>query len=121
LNFPATIATPDDVNYRVTSTRFTFNNQTCFIRNQLNSNRLQVIGPNGAVVQDNIGSYNATNGTVNIRGFKASAFEGPAIKVSVVPANESTIRPLRGYILSIDTETSIASGIIDPQNTAVVI
>lgn len=119
LNYPAELASPDDINYRVTSTRFTFQNQQCFIRNQLNTSKLQIIGSGGNVVQDNIGSYDRLAGTVNIRGFKPTAFEGSQIKVSATPANESTIRPLRGYILGIDATLSVASGIIDTQNTAV--
>jgi hypothetical protein len=119
LNYPVELASPDDVNHRITSTRFTFQNQQCFIQNQLNSNKLQIIGSGGNVVQDNIGSYERLTGTVNIRGFKPTAFEGSQIKVSATPANESTIRPLRGYILGIDAALSVASGIIDTQNTAV--
>lgn len=119
LSYPVELASPDDVDYRVTSTRFTFQNQQCFIQNQLSSNKLKIIGSSGNVVQDNIGSYDRLTGTVNIRGFKPTAFEGSHIKVSATPANESTIRPLRGYILGIDAALSVASGIIDTQNTAV--
>lgn len=121
LDFPAVLANPDDVNHTITSTRFTFNNQTCFIRNKLNSNTLQIVGAAGTVIQGNIGFYNTTDGTVNIRGLNISAYEGAAIKISATPANESTIRPLRGYIIGIDNEQSVASGIIDTQNTPVVI
>ena len=119
LNYPVELASPDDLNHRITSTRFTFQNQQCFIQNQLNSNKLQIIGSGGNVVQDNVGSYERLTGIVNIRGFRPTAFEGSQIKVSATPANESTIRPLRGYILGIDTALSVASGIIDTQNTAV--
>jgi len=119
IKYPIELAIPDDINYRITTTRFTYQNQQCFIRNQLNSTKLQIIGPAGTIIQDNIGSYDRTNGVVNIRGFAPTAFEGSAIKVSAVPANESTIKPLRGYILGIDATVSVASGIIDNQNTAV--
>lgn len=119
IKYPTELAIPDDVNYRITTSRFTFQNQQCFIRNQLNSTKLEVVGSGGAIIQDNIGSYDRVNGIVNIRGFKPSAYEGSEIKVSVVPANESTIRPLRGYILGIDAGLTVASGIIDTQNTAV--
>ena len=121
ISFPTQIALPDDQNHRITSTRFTFNNQSCYMQNLLNTNKLQIIGPGNTIVKDNVGFYNANDGTVNIRGLNVSAFEGTQIKISAVPANESTVRPLRGYILGIDNELSVASGIIDTQNTSVVI
>lgn len=119
INFPVTLAEPDDEVYRISSTRFTFSGQTCVLRNQLNTNKLQIVTTNGTVVRDNAGSYNTTDGTVNIRGVTFDAYEGSAIKVSVLPANQSTIRPLRNYILSIDTGLSIAQGVVDYQETEI--
>ena len=122
LFFPVVIANPDDVNYRITSTRFTFNGETCFLRNKLSDNKLEVVEVSSGVVQaDNIGSYNATAGTVNLRGFTVSAYEGSVIKISATPANQSTIKPLRNYIITIDNDRSTAQATIDYQNTAVVL
>lgn len=117
--FPVAIATPDDEIYRVASSRFTFNGQTCTIRNQLDSNKLQIIATGGTLIRDNIGSYDNIRGTVNIRGFNPTAYEGDSIKISVVPANQSTIKPLRNYILNIDNTLSFAQGLIDYQNTEI--
>jgi len=58
---------------------------------------------------------------VNIRGVNIEAFEGTAIKINVTPANQSTIKPLRNYIIGIDPALSFAQGVIDFQNTASVI
>jgi len=119
LAYPAAIAAADDVNYIVTSSRFTYNDQSCFIRNQLSSTKLQIVNLAGVVQLDNVGSFNATSGTVSIDGFLPTAYEGSAIKVSVTPANQSTIKPLRNYILALDPALSVTQSVIDYQNTAV--
>jgi hypothetical protein len=113
------LAEADDEVYRITSSRFTFNGQTCVLRNQLSSNKLQIVTTGGTVVRDNAGSYNTTDGTVNIRGVTFDAYEGASIKISALPGNQSTIKPLRNYILSIDNALSIAQGVIDYQNTEI--
>ena len=119
INFPVVLADPDDEFYRVTSTRFTFGGRSCILRNQLSSNKLQIVSTAGTVVLDNAGTYSTTNGTVNIRGVTFDAYEGTSIKISVTPANQSTIKPLRNYILDIDAALSIAQGVVDYQNTEV--
>lgn len=119
INFPVAIATPDDVNYRVTSSRFTYNGNSCEFRNKLETNKLEIININTSeVVVDNIGSYNAGNGTITLNGFNPSAYEGENIKVVIVPANENTIKPLRNYIITVDEARTSARATIDYQNTA---
>ena len=119
INFPAVIADPDDENYRVTSTSFTHDSKICFIQNMLTSNKLQIVdASDNSVVIDNIGSYNTVKGTVDLVGFKPSAFSGTGIDITAVPANESTIRPLRNHILELDEDKTTISSIIDYQNTA---
>jgi hypothetical protein len=118
LAFPAAIATADDEIVRVSSTRFTFNSRVCFIRNKLGSTKLQIINADGGVEVDNIGTYTPDTGVVRFEGFNPSSVEGGAeIKISVVPANQSTVRPLRNYVLKIDTQLSTALAQIDYQNT----
>ena len=119
INLPVVLADPDDEFYRVTSSRFTFGGRSCILRNQLGSNKLQIVSTAGTVVLDNAGTYSTTNGTVNIRGVTFDAYEGTSIKISVTPANQSTIKPLRNYILDIDAALSIAQGVVDYQNTEV--
>ena len=119
LYFPMAIATPDDVNHRVTSSTFTYDGRTCLIRNLLNSNDLQIQTQTGTVIETNIGSYDATTGTVTLVAFNPTALpSGTQIKVSVVPADESTIRPLRNYIIDIDTAASTSIALFDYQNTS---
>ena len=119
VNFPATMASPDPDTNIVTSTNFTFNSKSCSIKNKLNSNKLEIIAAGGAVEVDNIGTYDEAKGTINLVGFNPSAIVGSSILFSVAPANESTIRPLRNFILDIDALRSNSSAILDFQNTAV--
>ena len=119
INFPATIAQPDDVNRILTTSLFTFNGKTCSIRNVLNSNKLQIVDNDGTIQIDNIGSYEASTGTVSLVGFNPTALQGQSLQVSVVPANQSTIRPLRNFILDIDNVKSIPVAQLDFQNTLV--
>lgn len=116
INTPVVLADPDDKTYIITSSRFTYKGLTCILRNQLDTNKLQIISDN-TVILDNAGSYNASEGTINIRGVTFDAYEGAFIKISAVPANQSTIKPLRNYILELDSSKSIVSGTIDYQDT----
>lgn len=119
LSFPVQLAQPDDVNRTITTTRFTFSGQTCTIKNQYNSTKLQVYNLFDDVLVDNIGYYDPISGLVSITGFAPTSYEGDVFKVSAVPANLATIRPLRNYILNIDNSVSFARAVIDTQNTRV--
>ena len=118
--FPVALATPDDVNRILESTPFTINGNTCTIRNKLSSTTLEIFdATNNTILFDNIGNYNQNTGKVSIIGFggTVTAFNGSAIKISVVPANQNTIKPLRNYIINLDTGKTSAAGTIDFQNT----
>ena len=119
ISLPVTIAEPSATDYIVRSTNFTFNNQTCFIRNLLSSNKLQIISVDGSVEVDNVGSFDSTAGTISLVGFKPTGFEGNKINFNVTPANQNTVRPLRNFILDIDTSLSTARAVLDFQNTQV--
>jgi len=119
VNFPVSLAEPDDSVSTLTTSQFTFNSQTCSIKNKPGTTKLQIISIDGTVEVDNIGNYNNLTGVVSIIGFKPTAFEGNAIDISILPANQSTIRPLRNFILDIDTTASTSRAILDFQNTAV--
>jgi len=122
VNFPVALASPDDVNYIVTSTNFTVGGKSVFLRNLLETTKLQLISADdGAVVTDNVGSYNTSTGVVTISGQNITATQGDAIKITATPADQGTIKPLRNYILKYDTVRSRASGTFDFQNTAVTI
>jgi len=119
--FPVELAEPDDINTIVTSSTFVYNGKTCSIKNQLASNKLQVVDTTGSPVVDNIGSYNDKAGTVTLTGFSPEQITSgnPFIKLSATPANQSTIRPLRNYIIRLDQDVSFASGAIDRQTLQV--
>ena len=121
LDYPARIALPDDDTHTIISTQFTFGNQPCKIRNELGTTKLQIVNAAEVVLQDNVGSYDPVAGVVNVRGFTPEAFLGEAIKVSAVPSNQSTVRPLRNYILTLDTEISFAEGLVDDQSIRIVL
>ena len=80
---------------------------------------MQVVSVDGTIEVDNVGSYSNTGGTVDLVGFKPTAIEGSAITLTVTPANQSTIRPLRNYVIDIDTSLSSSRAILDHQNTSV--
>lgn len=119
ISFPTTLAANDDVNHIITSTNFTFNSKVCSIKNLLKSNKLQIISQDNTVEADNIGEYDEAKGTVTLTGFNPTGINGSAIKVTATPANQSTIRPLRNFVLNIDTSKSSSTAILDFQNTKV--
>jgi hypothetical protein len=117
--FPQKIAAPDDVLHTVHSTPFTYNGVSAKLECKLTTNIVQIVNDtNSTVIVDNIGTFDSDTGTVSLIGFNVSAISGTEIKITVRPANQSTIRPLRGYILSYDTSVSAASAILDTQETA---
>ena len=114
LRFAVPIAEPDDVNYIITSTTFIHNGKTCIIRNRLSSTKLEIIGVSDSVVYvDNIGSY-STTGTLSLVGFNPDSIIGGVnfIKISVIPANQSSIVPQRNDIITYDSGPSFTSGIV---------
>jgi hypothetical protein len=116
--FPMEIATPDSLTAKITSNPFTFNNVLCTIRNQLSSTKLQVVDVDGKVIVDNIGEYFSTSGRVQLVGFAPQSIQtGTAIQLTVTPANQSTVRPLRNYILDLNSSLTSARGVLDYQTT----
>jgi len=116
LTFPVEIATPDDVNYRINTSRFIFDSKTCRIKNKLNSYTLQIVNEADEVIERNIGTYD-NNGTINIIDLNASSILNSLdyIKVFATPANQATIRPGKNYILELDTDNNNAIFNIDYQ------
>ena len=121
VKFPVKLANPDDVEHIITSSNFTFSSQTCNLKNKLGSNTIQIVSSSGAVLNDNIGSYNAITGLVTLTQFNPTAIEGSSIKVSSKPIDQSTITPLRQHILKFDADLSQAIPTLDFQNTPNVI
>lgn len=118
VSFPVVLSDPLPNNYVITSTAFYYQNRVCVLSNRLNSTILRVSAvDNGDILLNNAGSYTPSTGTVNIRGFAPQSIVAASnfIKVTALPANQSTIRPLRNYVLDIDLERSTVTSQIDYQ------
>ena len=122
LQFPVKLAAADNEEYVVSSSRFTFNGTTAQIRNKLGSETLEIYDSiTSAILQDNAGSYSPTSGLVILNDFKVSGVEGGAVRISITPENQHTIKPLRNHILRFDKDASAVQATIDYQNTPTVI
>tara|TARA_A100001201_G_scaffold131080_1_gene117108 strand:- start:3226 stop:5064 length:1839 start_codon:yes stop_codon:yes gene_type:complete len=122
LAFPMLIAVPDATTTLVSSSNFTFQAQTCSIRNRANSTTLEIVNNTGDVLVDNIGNVTPSTGKLNLTGFLPTAVDNSGVlKIAVRPANESTIRPLRNYIIDIDSTQLNVTTQVDFQNTETVI
>lgn len=121
--FPVELASPSDTDFIVTSSTFIFNNKVCSVKNALDNTKLQIINSIGEVEVDNIGSYEALTGIVTLTAFAPSTITAGVnfLKLSGVPANQSTVRPLRSYILDLDEGPSFATSAVDRQQTDVTI
>lgn len=117
--FPNELAAPSAVDYTVTTSTFRFNGKVCSIKNKLNDTKLQIINSVGEVEVDNIGSFDNLQGKIIITGFAPTEITSGVtyLKVSAVPSNQSTVRPLRSYILDLDAGPTFATGIVDRQQT----
>jgi hypothetical protein len=119
--FPVEIALPDNQAPIITSSTFIFEGRACTIQNKLGSSKLQIVDATGTSQVDNIGEYNPTKGLIYLTGFNPAQITSGQnfIKLSALPANQSTIRPLRNYIIDIDEDVSFAAGTIDRQTLQV--
>ena len=113
--FPVQLLVPDDVKTIVETSTFIFNNRICSIKNKLESTTLQVLNSGGGIEVDNVGSYDPLRGTLSLTGFNPTSITAGVnyLKITALPANQSTIVPLRQYILDIDEEPTFATGIVD--------
>jgi len=116
--FPGEISAPLSSERIITSDRFTYSGTACLIVNKFDSEQLQIVDTSGNVVVNNVGSYSRGNGTVNIVNFAPDTIlSGSTIRIKAVPANPSTIKPLRNYILTLDTVDLGAQSTVDYQTT----
>ncbi len=117
VNFPVEIAVPDDVFFRVQSDAFEFNGLICTIKNRLGSTILEIVDLDGNVLLDNVGEYNSLSGKVSLVGFRPTQLiSGQTfLPIRVTPRSEGTIKPLRNYILQLDTARSSATAEVDRQ------
>lgn len=120
IDFPVDIALTDDVNRRITSSTFTYNNLVCRLVNEFNTNNLQIVDEEDEVVERNVGSYNGGRLSIaSLSGLTAVLGGNDFIKIKATPANQASIKPLRNYILTLDLNETTSTPIIDYQNTRV--
>lgn len=113
ITFPTSIATPDDVNYRIVSDPFLFDGDVCIFRNRLESNIIEVLNTNtGSIAIDNAGSYNAATGELTLSGVNPVLVGGTYLRIIATPENQATINPLRNNILNYDAASSNARAVI---------
>ena len=114
LQFPVSIAAPDDDEYIITSNEFTFQSQTCVLRNKLSSNVIQIVGVAGStVIVDNVGNFDAAQGIVTINYFNPTSISAglDRIKLAVVPSNQSALAPERNELLNYDPDRSVTTAV----------
>jgi hypothetical protein len=114
LRFPSPIARPDDENYIINSTTFVYNGDICVIKNKLSSTILQVVRTaDDSIAIDNLGSYTAATGVVNIVGFNPDSITSGDnyIKLVVTPANQSAIEPTRNDVLLFDNTRTVVRSV----------
>lgn len=127
LIFPVAIAEPDDQNIIIESAPFDITgiNGTCKIINKLGTNTLRIVNidDDNSLVTDNIGSYDAIKGKLNLTNFNPSLIIGGVnfIKFTAVPQNEGNIIALRNFIFKNDTSRTITTSTIDRQGVRVVL
>jgi len=114
LRFPCPIARPDDENYIINSTTFVYRGDICVIKNKLSSTILQVVRTaDDSIAIDNLGSYTAATGVVNIVGFNPDSITSgdSYIKLVVTPANQSAIEPTRNDVLLFDNTRTVVRSV----------
>ena len=113
--FPVALSNPSSTEYVIQSETFTFNGQTAYIRNKLSTNILQIVSLSEAVLNSNCGSYDPGAGELNLQGVNVESLIGGSnfIKVTALPSNQSTIRPLRNSILELDLDKTFVRAQVD--------
>ena len=87
--------------------------------NKLKETKLELVdAATGDIIKDNAGTYSTGTGEVKLVGVEINGYTGDKIKVSATPNDQSTIKPLRNYILKIDTDKSASTATVDFQNTS---
>lgn len=118
LQFPFALAEPTNTVPAITSNTFLYGNTPVTIKNQLGSTKLQVVSSTGAIVVDNVGSYQPNTGVISLIGFAPTNIQGATdIKLNAIPANQGTIKPSRNFVIQLDQGTSFATGVVDFENS----
>ena len=123
IRFPFLLAEPDKDDHTINSSVFKSNGKNVVVKNLLGSTQLQLQDLDGAVVINNIGTYDPVKGTVLLNSIRIDkdGYVGTGIRISAVPANQSTISPLRNYIITLDESVSSTTGYIDAGATRTIL
>ena len=123
IKFPILLAEPDNDDHIITSSVFKSNGQNVTIKNKLGTTQLQLLDLDGEVKINNIGTYDPARGTVQLSSLRVDkdGYVGNGIRVSALPANQSTISPLRNYIIELDESLSSTIGYVASGETKVVL
>lgn len=125
LYFPVRLENPSEDRYSIESSTFTYgdNNVIARIRNQLGTTILQIVDANSSVIVDTLGTYFPQSGLVQLNGFAPRAIiDGSgSVKIKAIPQDQTVIKPLRNYVLSV-SENNLTVGVnIDYQDTNIVL
>lgn len=122
ISFPIALAAPDKDEYRIISSKFRIDNVECRLRNKLGTNVIEIISDEKVVVT-NAGYYDPKNGTVVLESFKPQSVSGGTrdISISARPVDQSNIKPLRNYLIELDTGKFTVSSIIDDEKTKIIL
>ena len=134
LEFPTALQAPTDATVPViTSTFFSHEGKTCFIRNKLTdrvkvspegrvpivfdrlpSNKLEIVDVDGNVIVSNIGSYDPDKGVVSIQALRIDSVLSNSnyVKVFGIPANQSAIASKFSNILQYDDNESNVKAVV---------
>lgn len=114
LEYPTSIASPDDEIHTLVSDNFVIGNKTCFFRNKLGSTTIEVINiASGTALVDSIGTYDPVSGTITLNNFTGNLIStNPYIKIKAIPANQATINAQRNNVLAFDGTASISTAVL---------
>ena len=117
LKYPVPIEAPNSQTHTITSSLFRYSGVTsaCSIKNKLGTNILQVVANNAAndVIVDDVGSYVAGTGVLNLVGFEPTAITAGVnyLKIKAVPGNQSAVSPTLNNIIEFDEGESFSRGV----------
>jgi len=117
LKYPVPIEAPNSETHTITSSLFRYSGVTsaCSIKNKLGTNILQVVANNSSndVIVDDVGSFVAGTGTLNLVGFAPTAITAGVnyLKIKAVPGNQSAVSPTLNNIIEFDEGESISRGV----------
>jgi len=123
--FPVPLAAPDDQNITIESTSFDVAGVSgkCVVRNKLSTNTLQIVNidDSSSLVTDNIGTYDAAKGTIELTNFNPTLITGGVdyIKFSCPPQNQGTVKALRAFVFKHDADKSRVTSTVDRQGVRV--